>query len=79
MYRHKQLFLSALICLPSSSVITLRCTRQNIPLINSQAHSSRPITGQQVQSNEDEPEGQEGRGRNIGRVNEGSLAFCHAQ
>lgn len=70
MRSHEQLFLSALICLPFSRIIILRNTRQDIALINSQAHSAWPITGQQVQSNEDKSEGQQGRGRSGLRVNE---------
>lgn len=69
-HSHEELFLSALICLPSSRIITLRHTRWNIPLINSQAHSARPITGQQVQANEDKPEGPKRRGGNKERVND---------
>lgn len=70
MRRHEQLFRSALICLPFSSIITLRNTGWNIALINSQAHSAWPITGQQVESNEDKSGGRQGRGRNGQRVND---------
>lgn len=76
MHSHEQLLLSALICLPSSSIITLRHTRWNIPLINLQTRSARPITGQQVETNEDERKGQEERERNGRKVNEESLAPC---
>lgn len=69
-HSHEELFLSDLIHLPCSSIITLRHTRWNIPLINSQAHSARPITGQQVQANEDEPGGQKGRGGSRERVSD---------